>query len=273
MGHNAWSDPSHVSPADALEMARALETRAQLPDQQQVNGQICRILAPAPGEKILEVGSGTGAISRLLATLSPGVHVTGVDIAPNFVDIARTLAAADGLSATVSFQTSPAEALPFAEAQFDGALAVRLLLHSADPDQVLRELARVTRPSGRVVAMDWDLGTVAVDHPDRELTRRLLDWRTDHYGGNNWSGRQIYSRMVAAGFTDVTTAPVVTVCHTEEASLVQSLWRAAQVARDGGAISQAEHDAWVNELKMRIRNGRFCAAITYFIVRGVRAQN
>jgi hypothetical protein len=120
--------------------------------------------------------------------------------------------------------------------------------------------------------MDWDFDTVVVDHPDRELTRRLLHWRADHHGGNNWSGRQLLGHMIAADLRDVTVTPVVTVARDEDSALTQSLWRAAEVARDGGAITPAERDRWVSELKARIAAGRFFASIVYFIVRGERGR-
>jgi hypothetical protein len=128
---------------------------------------------------------------------------------------------------------------------------------------------RVVKPGGRVVVMDWDFDSVVVDHSDRELTRRLLHWRNDHHGGDNWSGRQLWRRMVAAGLQSLSVQPVVTVVHDEDGGLTQSLWRAAQVARDNSGITPDEHDTWIRELKERIRDGTFFASIVYFIVSGI----
>jgi len=65
--------------------------------------------------------------------------------------------------------------------------------------------------------------------------------------------------------------PVTTVALGGDTSLAQSVFRAAEVACDGGAISAAERDAWVSELQQRIATQRYFAAITYFIVRGEKA--
>jgi hypothetical protein len=62
--------------------------------------------------------------------------------------------------------------------------------------------------------------------------------------------------------------PVVTVAHTEQEGLTQSIWRAAEVARNGGGISAKEHDAWVEKLKQRIADGTFFASLVYFIIKG-----
>ena len=158
--------------------------------------------------------------------------------------------------------------MPFLEASFTAALAARLFLHVSKPEVVLREVRRVVRPGGKLVAMDWDFETVAVDLPNRELTRRILHWRCDHYGGNNWSGRQLYRQMAAAGFFSLQVFPVVSVACREHDSLTQSLFRAAQVTRDGGGITPAEHAEWMGEFRSALAAGNFFASIVYYIVSG-----
>jgi ubiquinone/menaquinone biosynthesis C-methylase UbiE len=270
--HNAWSNPSAVSPDDAAQMAGFLEDRARFPDQCDLNQRLLATVAPRPGEHVLEVGSGSGVLCRMAApAVAPGGLVVGVDIAPDMAVYARARAGCDGLGDPgLRFHTGAAERLPYAAGSFDAAFAARLLLHAADRATVVEEMARVVRAGGRVVLMDWDFGTVAVDHPDRALTRRILEWRTDHHGGDNWSGRQLPGDMAAAGFRAVQVHPVAQAARDEHSALTQSLWRAAEVCRDAGAITPAEHAGWVGELKARIAAGRFCAGIVYFIVRGER---
>jgi hypothetical protein len=120
--------------------------------------------------------------------------------------------------------------------------------------------------------MDWDFETLAVDHSNRDLTRRLLHWRCDHHGGNNWSGRQLWGLMAATGLVNVKAVPFVSVAQRENDSLTQSLFRAAQVARDGGAIASNEYDAWVADLRSSLAAGYFFASIVYFIVSGERKK-
>jgi ubiquinone/menaquinone biosynthesis C-methylase UbiE len=268
---NAWSMTSAVSGAEAARMAGSLEERARFPDQIQVNGRLRDVLAPALGERWLEVGSGSGVLCRLaLPCVAPDGRVVGLDKSAELVAAACRLAAGTEPAGDLAFHVGDGAALPYADASFDGAFAARLMLHVADPDAVVVEMARVVRRPGRVVLMDWDFGTVAVDHPDRDLTCRLLEWRTHHHGGDNWSGRQLAARLVDAGLRQVAVTPVVTVARDEDASLTQSLWRAAQAARDAGVITPAEHDAWVGALKQRLAAGRFLASIVYFIVCGTR---
>jgi len=269
MSHsNAWSNPSAVSAEDAARMAAFLEDRARCPDQAQVNAALRDVVAGQPGERVLEVGCGSGALCRLVAPdLRPGGEMVGVDLAPDMIAAARQYAETNPRP---RFDVASGEQLPYDHASFDAAFAARLLLHVADPLAVARAMARVVRPGGRVVLMDWDFETLAVNHPDRALTRRLLNWRCDNHGGDNWSGRKLLGYAAAAGLGNLSVLPVTTIARDETAALTGTLWRAAEVARDRGGITSEEHDAWVGELKRQIAAGRFLASIVYFIVRGER---
>jgi len=251
-------------------MVSFLEARSASPDQVALNERLVDIVAPTPGARLLEVGCGSGVLCRLLARAvrSSGGRMWGIDVAPHFAAGARRRAAQAGLSALTAFQVGDAETLPYADSRFDAALVARLLLHVQDPEWVVRQVRRVVRPGGNIVLMDWDFGTVAVDHPDRELTRRILQWRTDHRGGNNWSGRQLWRHALKAGLHDVSLIPIVSVSHGEESSLTQSLWRAAQGAWDAGVVSRAEGEDWIEALKEQIVQGIFCTSIVYFVVCG-----
>jgi ubiquinone/menaquinone biosynthesis C-methylase UbiE len=274
MSHvNNWANPSKASMQDVREMAAALEERAQAPDQLHINRALVEALAPVAGEHILEVGCGSGVLCRPVAPcVAPGGKITGVDISSEFLKLAQGYAASADLSNLIQWGASQAEFLPFQDASFDGVFAARLLLHVSEPQLVLNELVRVVRPGGRVVVMDWDYDTVALDHSDRELTRRLMHWRCDHHGGNNWSGRQLWGQMGAAGLVNVKTIPIVSIAHRENDSLTLSLFKAAKVAKDGGAIAPNEYDTWIEELRSSLATGRFFASIVYFIVRGERKQ-
>jgi len=250
-------------------MAAFLEERSQAPDMRKINQVFCGIVAARPGERLLEIGSGSGVLSRLLApSLQPGGSIAGVDISPEMTVEAKRLALMEGSGSGIAFLNGAAESLPYQQASFEAAIAARMLLHVSDPEAIIFEMKRVVKPGGRLVVMDWDFDTVTIDHPNRELTRRLLHWRCDHHGGNNWSGRQLWRLMKSANLQDCTIHPQMSIVHDEADGLTQSLWRAAQVAGTAGAISPSEQQAWINDLKHDLENGTFFASIVYFIVKG-----
>ena len=268
---NAWANPSSAGAQEALQMAAFLEERSQFPDQVQVNQALLAALHLQPGERVLEAGCGTGALARLaVGDLETSVILVGVDISPHLLNFARQT---HSLDSRLHYVAGEAQRLPLASGSFDVAFAARLLLHVDDPLSVVRELSRAVRPAGRIVLMDWDFETLAVDHPDLDLTRRILHWRNDHHGGNNWSGRQLLRLATRAGLHAPQIIPVTSVARDEHANLTHSLWRAADVAREAGAISSEEHNRWIGQIKASLEAGIFFASMVYFIVLATRGKS
>ncbi len=108
-------------------------------------------LAPEPGEKVLDVATGTGWSARNVARA--GAHVTAVDIAPDLLAAARELSA--HLDPPITFEAADAEALPFADASFDAVISTFGVMFAGDHEQAARELARVCRPDGRLALVVW----------------------------------------------------------------------------------------------------------------------
>jgi ubiquinone/menaquinone biosynthesis C-methylase UbiE len=268
---NVWSDISNLSPSQGAEIFNFLEDRSNRQDQREVNQFLCQVLDPQPGEKWLEAGCGSGVLCRMMA--SSRAHpcsVTGLDSAFEMLKSAQTVAMRASLDCRPVFINARVQQIPYPESCFDHALAARLLLHVPLPDHVLSEILRVIRPGGRLVLMDWDLGTLMVDHSQRELSRRILDWRCDHHGGDNWSGRQLRRLALEAGLQQVKVVPYVSQVYEDETSLARTLWRAAELCLENGVIDQPEYSTWVEELKERLAQKHFFASIIYFIVQGCK---
>jgi SAM-dependent methyltransferase len=104
------------------------------------------------GQRVLDVGCGAGSLSSALLSVGPAVRVAGVDPVPAYVSFTRECVA----DRRADFVTGAAEALPFADAAFDATLALLVLQDVADPQRAVLEMARVTRPGGRIAACQWD---------------------------------------------------------------------------------------------------------------------
>jgi len=101
--------------------------------------------------RVLDIGSGIGGPARLIAARY-GAAVTGVDLTPDFVETARRLTEAVGLSA--SFVVGSALDLPFADGRFDLATLIHVGMNLADKPRLFAEAARVLAPGGTFAVYD-----------------------------------------------------------------------------------------------------------------------
>jgi SAM-dependent methyltransferase len=117
--------------------------------------QVITRAALQPGQHVLDLGTGTGAVAIQAAPLiGPSGEVLGVDISPEMLAVAQERAAAVGLM-NVRFREGRAEAIPADDGHFHVVLASLSLMYAIDRAAAAREIARVLRPDGRVVAAAW----------------------------------------------------------------------------------------------------------------------
>ena len=108
-------------------------------------------LAPRTGERWLDVGCGTGAVAMRAAR--GGAEVTGLDLAPALIETARRRSEEEGLA--VEYHVGDCEALLFGDASFDAVSSSVGVMFAPDHEASARELARVTRPGGRIGLTAW----------------------------------------------------------------------------------------------------------------------
>jgi ubiquinone/menaquinone biosynthesis C-methylase UbiE len=123
-------------------------------------GRYSRLLSPLfadfarvqPGQRVLDVGCGPGALTAVLARLVGAGTVAAADPSSGFA-----LACADRVSAA-DVRTAPAEELPWPSGDFDVVLSQLVLSFLPDADAGVREMRRLARHGGTVAACTWDLG-------------------------------------------------------------------------------------------------------------------
>jgi SAM-dependent methyltransferase len=163
-GHGDGHRPGHGVITEAAAYDRFTRL-ALLGRRRQVYAALAALSGAAPGDRVLDVGSGTGALTTALAArVGPEGQVTGVDPSEPMVAFARRSAPPH-----IRYAVHPAESLPFADGVFD-AVASALVLHHVDADrrgEALAEMARVLRPGGRLLLVDFR-------PPDNRLGRALV---------------------------------------------------------------------------------------------------
>jgi arsenite methyltransferase len=124
----------------------------------------------APGERVLDLGSGAGTDSLIAAQMvGAGGVVTGIDMTPEMLTRARAAAGEVG-AANVEFVEAEAERLPFADAGFDVVISNGVIDLIPDKDAVFAELHRVLAPGGRMQIAD-----VTIQNPVSAEGRRNID--------------------------------------------------------------------------------------------------
>src|SRR5262245_41868187 len=177
-------------------LANVLEVRAADSQQQaMLRAYLSELQLPSPATA-LEVGCGTGPVSRVLAELPSIRHVVGIDPSPIFVDKARELG--KNLS-SLSFQTGDGRALPFADASFDLVVFHTTLCHIPDPEQALREARRVLRPDGWLAVFDGDYMTATVAIDSFDPLQRTVDAMVANFLENPWLTRRLRNLLSGIG--------------------------------------------------------------------------
>lgn len=127
--------------------------------------ELAGLAAPAPGTRVLDVGSGLGGPARLLAA-EFGCDVTGIDLMPGFCAVATELSRRSGLAGQTRFEAGDALAMPFAAGRFEMVWTFQVQMNIADKTRFYGEIARVLRPGGRLAFQDILAGSGApLDYP------------------------------------------------------------------------------------------------------------
>jgi ubiquinone/menaquinone biosynthesis C-methylase UbiE len=255
--------------AQLRDLATRLELRGRAPDEVAARAADLDLLGIQPGEQVLDVGCGTGVVTRDVAR-RVGRHgrVVGVDPSPFFLTIARELLERDGLTGVVELRTGEAGKLPVPDGEFDVALAVTVLSHLAGGEAVVPELVRAVRRGGRVGVFDLDTDSQIVAHPDRALTRRMVAAHSDNGVIDGWLARRLPGLLAAAGLVDVNVRAFTPLERDPRGFYAGVAERAAEIAVQVGAVTEAERQQWLADLRAEQDAGRFLAGRTHLFVWG-----
>jgi len=140
-----------------------------LPQLATVGSDLLKVLGAQSGDRVLDLGSGTGEPALTLArNMQDKIEIIGVDAAEGMVKVANKKVVSENLTG-IEFQTMPAEKLSFADNSFDKALCRFGIMLFEDPLQGLKEIHRVLKPGGRFAFAVWST-------PETMLT---LQWSHD----------------------------------------------------------------------------------------------
>ncbi len=160
-----------------------------------------------PGERLLDVGCGAGAVLGVIGQAFPGLALAGIDLVPEQVAYARDHLERLGLAADL--RSGDARALPWADGSVDHVYMMWFLEHVGDPRPFLAEARRVLAPGGTITINETDYSMFHVWPPDPELEYLGAGQRALFAGnGNPVIGRALGALLVEAGFQRVSSRPI-----------------------------------------------------------------
>lgn len=249
-----------IAEADAAvqeRLAEVLEIRAADPEQRAMLKDYAARLAPA-GE-LLEVGCGTGAITRYLATLPGVTHATGLDPSPLFVERARELAG----DAPIDFVVGDGRDLDLGDERIDAVVLHTSLCHMPGPERALEEAFRVLRPGGQIAVFDGDYATMTFALNGRDPLQSLADAVLDMLVHDPWLMRRISPLLAATGFTDLRLQGHAYTSAAATDYFVALVDRGADALAASGAVGPGLAGALKSEGRARMENGTFFGHIAY----------
>jgi SAM-dependent methyltransferase len=236
----------------------------------EIHDALVEALRPQPGERWLDVATGTGAVALLAARA--GANVTGLDLSPVLIETAKQKAAAEGLE--IAFEAGDAEALPYEDASFDVVCSAIGTQFAPDHAAIAGELARVCRPGGRLGLACWTpesgvAGMFAVMRPYMPPPApgqgNVFDW-----------GRPEYARELLGDAFELELEVRDTVLRAESGEEVWQLFSSAYGPTKTLAESLDEerreelHAKWNEFFEGFREDGEIVQSRTYLLVRGTR---
>lgn len=240
-------------------LIQRLDIAEAMPGAADLRTETYELLRLAPGQAVADVGCGGG---RAVAELAErGARPVGVDASQDMVDVARRRWPGH------DFLLGGAENLPLADGSLAGYRADKVFHDLVEPARALAEARRVLAPGGRIVLVDPDWDTLAIDSDDPDLTRTIVHARADRLP-SPYVARRYRALLHDTGFADIAVEGRISVFTDDR--MLSMLNRLAQVARSAGAVDHDRAEAWTAEQAQRARTGRLFLAVPLYLATATR---
>ena len=224
------------------------------------------MLRPEPGQRLLDAGSGGGEVARALAgAVGGGGEVIALDYSSAIT--AAAVRQHDG--SNVRYVTGDVCDLRLEPDSVDGVWCERVLQHVDSADRAIAEMVRVTRPGGRICLIDTDWASLAFDGMPAGLGDVVLAHVRGHFTPKQHDmGRTLRRRLVAAGLTGLTAAPVTCFFASPDSAAVVLPMVNPRVPQDVWATPPGLREEWLACVEAAGESGTFLAVLTIWVVTG-----
>lgn len=257
---DVWATVTELDGATQERLAGVLEARGADPQQQAMRQSFLSDIAFPAHAGVLEVGCGTGVLTRALARWPNVEIVVGVDPAASLIIEARRLASD---LANVTFKEADGRSLPFKDSEFDVVVFDSTLSHVPGPERALAEAFRVLRPKGWLAAFDGDYATTTVAIGDHDPLQACVDAMMANSVNDRWLVRHLSQLVRDSGFELANSRSHGFVETTGSAYMLSIIDRGADILRASGRIGEEATAALKAEARRRVETGTFFGHIAY----------
>lgn len=257
---DVWSAVQELDQATQERLADVLEKRGADAQQRAMRAAFLQDLPIPPMAQVLDVGCGTGVLTRVLARWPNVASVVGIDPAPGLLMKARA-AAAD--LPNVRFVEGDARSLPFENEMFDTVACDSILSHVPGPERVIEEAFRALRAGGYLAVFDGDYATATVALSDHDPLQVCVDATMASSVTDRRIMRRLTSIIAACGFDVVSFRSFGFAETSADGYMLTVVDRGADTLCTQGHIGQETAAALKEEARRRLRAGRFFGHIAY----------
>jgi ubiquinone/menaquinone biosynthesis C-methylase UbiE len=257
---DVWATVAELDPSVQERLASVLETRGADARQQAMRHAFLSSVEFPAHARVLEVGCGTGVLTRALACWPNVAAVVGIDPAASLIQEARRLASKH---ANVTFQEGDGRSLPFDNDAFDAVIFDSTLSHVPGPERALLEAHRVLRPAGWLAVFDGDYATTTVALGDHDPLQACVAAMMANSVNDRWLMRRICGLVRRAGFDLVAFSSHGFSETARGAYMLSVVDRGADILHASGTIGEETASALKAEARRRVDAGASFGHISY----------
>jgi len=252
--------------------ARTLEAMYLTPDVVGQRAKVIEMLAPAPGEHVLDIGAGPGLLAYDRARMvGESGRLVGLDASAAMLKVARTRLAA---MPQAECMEGDAADLTFPDASFDIAVSTQVHEYVADMEKAVKELHRVLKPGGRALVLDTDWRSIVWHSSDKARMERVLQCWDDHLADPHLPAT-LGARMRRAGFR-VLRVEIVPMLSPRwqpvsyAAGIMKTIRGYAAANGERHGLSKEEVQAWYDDQLRLAERGEFFFSLNRYAFLAMR---